>query len=83
VLECLRTRLVPEPRQLPPVLTRRLLPLAACAEDTVLDRKAPVLKYGTRFLSNRFRCTSYSNGLTCKNGAGHGRFLSRTKYQLF
>jgi hypothetical protein len=46
---------------------------------------APVLRYGHTWRErNLFRCTSGRNGLTCRNRAGHGWFIARTKgYRIF
>ncbi len=54
-----------------------------CHGDTVLDPRARVLAYGKTFTFGPFRCTSQSAGLTCRNRAGHGWFLSRASYRRF
>ena len=42
-----------------------------------------VLAYGHTWRSHGFTCTSRVTGLTCRNGNGHGLFLSRASYRLF
>ncbi|HEX3454216.1 MAG TPA: DUF6636 domain-containing protein [Gaiellaceae bacterium] len=54
-----------------------------CHGDTVFDPRAKVLAYGKTFTFGPFRCTSQSVGLTCRNRAGHGWFLSRANYRRF
>jgi hypothetical protein len=54
-----------------------------CHGDTVFDPKAKVLAYGKAFTFGPFRCTSQSVGLTCRNHAGHGWFISRQSYRRF
>jgi hypothetical protein len=58
-------------------------PILVCHGDTVFDPREPVLAYGKTFTFGPFRCTSQSAGLTCRNGAGHGWFLSRSSYRRF
>jgi hypothetical protein len=58
-------------------------PGLTCHGDTVFDPRAKVLAYGRTFTSGPFRCTSQSAGLTCRNRAGHGWFLSRQSYRRF
>ncbi|MGZ4388796.1 MAG: DUF6636 domain-containing protein [Gaiellaceae bacterium] len=54
-----------------------------CAGDTVMGLRAPVLAYGRRFARGGISCLSAFSGLTCRNAAGHGFFLSRQRYRLF
>lgn len=44
---------------------------------------APVLQYGLSLTTGPFRCSSATTGLTCKNGQGHGFFLSRESWRSF
>jgi hypothetical protein len=53
-----------------------------CAGDTVLDRRAPVLRYGQTWRRDGFTCVSRSTGLTCTNLSGRGFFLSRQQSRL-
>jgi hypothetical protein len=54
-----------------------------CHGDTVFDPHARALAYGSTFTFASFRCTSRTAGLTCRNAAGHGWFLSRKRYRRF
>ena len=51
-----------------------------CAGDTVYDRKAPVLKYGSVWKRGPFTCVSLLIGLSCANRTGHGFFLSKQRW---
>ena len=53
-----------------------------CAGDTVYDRKAPVLAYGSVWKRGPFTCLSSWAGLSCANRAGHGFFLSRERWAV-
>jgi hypothetical protein len=55
-----------------------------CAGDTIrrAGRRA-VLAYGTTWRKRGFTCRSESVGLTCRNTAGHGFFLSRERWRRF
>ena len=55
-----------------------------CAGDTIrrTGRRA-VLAYGTTWRKRGFTCRSESVGLTCRNAAGHGFFLSRERWRRF
>ena len=55
----------------------------ACAGDTAVDRRAKVLRYGSRWSKGGFTCTSRRTGLRCKNRSGHGLFLSRARSYRF
>jgi hypothetical protein len=54
-----------------------------CVSDVVLPdpRKAPVLAYGKSWRHGPFTCKSARSGLTCRNKAGHGFFLSRERWK--
>jgi hypothetical protein len=52
-----------------------------CAGDTVLNRGAPVLGYGSTWRRSGFRCTSRPTGVTCFNPAGRGFFLSKERWR--
>jgi hypothetical protein len=43
----------------------------------------PVLRYGRRWRWHGIVCTSRPAGLTCRNRAGHGWFLSRERQRIF
>jgi len=51
--------------------------------DVVLPdpTKAPVLAYGKTWRYGPFACSSATNGLSCRNKAGHGFFLSRALWK--
>jgi uncharacterized protein DUF6636 len=48
-----------------------------CASDTIYDRNAPVLAYGTTRQFGVFKCSSRVSGLKCVNAAGNGFVLSK------
>ena len=52
-----------------------------CHGDTALGA-GPVLRYGRSRRIGPFRCVSQTAGLTCRNRAGHGWFLSRQRVSL-
>jgi len=57
-----------------------------CAGDPgpfLVEAKAKVLGYGQSWSAGGIRCTSAASGLTCKNRAGHGFFLSRQRWRRF
>jgi hypothetical protein len=56
-----------------------------CVSDVVLPNpaKARVLAYGKVWRHGPFRCKSARKGLTCRNKAGHGFFLSRESWKRF
>jgi hypothetical protein len=58
-------------------------PIFVCHGDTVFVPSARVVAYGHTIKVGPFRCTSQSSGLTCRNRAGHGWFLSRTSYRRY
>jgi hypothetical protein len=43
-------------------------------------RLAPVLAYGQTWHKGAYSCSSATNGVTCRNGAGNGFFLSRASW---
>lgn len=51
-----------------------------CAGDTVYDRRARVLKYGSIWKRGPFTCISLLIGLSCANSTGHGFFLSKERW---
>ena len=53
-----------------------------CHGDTALGGRR-ILGYGRSLRIGPFRCTSTMAGLTCRNRAGHGWFLSRNPIRLF
>lgn len=56
-----------------------------CHGDTVLfvNPRSKVLRYGTTWTRGPYTCTSRTTGLTCKNTAGHGFFLSLQSWRRF
>jgi len=54
-----------------------------CAGDTVADRKAPVLAYGTTRRFGPFSCSSSTAGLRCVNSTGDGFFMSKEHSYAF
>ena len=52
-----------------------------CAGDTIWQGWKPVLEYGRSWQKRGFTCRSAFNGLTCKNTAGRGFFLSRERWR--
>jgi hypothetical protein len=54
-----------------------------CTGDTLRDDTGQTLAYGTSFQSGGITCTSSEKGLECRNGDGHGFFLSKGKQELF
>jgi hypothetical protein len=66
-------------------LSGRAQPVA-CAGDAGPFASAtapPALPYGTRWRSGGLSCSSQRTGLTCRNPAGHGFFLSRAAWRSF
>ncbi|HEX4520346.1 MAG TPA: DUF6636 domain-containing protein [Gaiellaceae bacterium] len=54
-----------------------------CSGDAGVFAKvgiAPVLAYGHTWHMGAFTCSSATSGVTCKNGAGHGFFLSHASW---
>jgi hypothetical protein len=54
-----------------------------CHGDTIFNPSYPKLPYGTTWSNNGILCESKQTGLTCKNFAGRGFFLSKANQQLF
>ena len=51
--------------------------IVVCHGDTAIDPHAQVVPYGTIWHAGLFTCSSAAVGLRCRNGSGHGFFLSR------
>ena len=79
----------PEPKRPCPVdwtgfsMTAKSRAGETCAGDTVYDRAARTIPYGRSWRQGGFRCTVRRIGLRCRNTAGHGFFLSRTRSYAF
>jgi hypothetical protein len=54
-----------------------------CAGDTVADDSLTPLAYGRDWQRGGFLCRSETNGVTYRNSAGHGFFISRASQRLF
>ena len=54
-----------------------------CAGDTAVNRRARVLRYGSRWSRGGFTCSSRRAGLRCRNRSSHGFFLSRARSYRF
>jgi hypothetical protein len=54
-----------------------------CHGDTVFGSDGRVMRYGTTWKRGPFTCTSRTIGLTCRNAAAHGFFLSRQRWRRF
>ena len=54
-----------------------------CAGDTIWHGWRPVLDYGKTWRKRGFTCHSSFVGLTCRNTADHGFFLSRERWRQF
>jgi hypothetical protein len=52
-------------------------PSGNIAGDTAVDKRAKVLRYGSKWSRGGFTCASRRTGLRCRNRSGHGWFLSR------
>jgi hypothetical protein len=60
----------------------------ACSGGTMYDPATQhprfiTLAYGKTWHSGAFTCLSQSVGVTCRNKAGHGLFVSRQSYRVF
>jgi hypothetical protein len=51
--------------------------VVTCHGDTAIDPTARVLRYGSTWHQGGFTCTSRRTGLKCRNGSGHGFFMSK------
>jgi hypothetical protein len=58
-------------------LARNGRAIVVCHGDTAIDPRAKVIAYGKTWRTSPFTCASLESGLRCKNGSGHGFFLSR------
>ena len=54
-----------------------------CYGDTIYNPSYPKLPYGATWSNNGIMCESKQTGLTCKNFAGRGFFLSKANQQVF
>jgi len=54
-----------------------------CHGDTIYNPSYPKLPYGVTWSNNGIMCESKQTGLTCKNFAGRGFFLSKANQQVF
>jgi hypothetical protein len=54
-----------------------------CISDTVYDKRAPILRYGTTWRKGGFTCKSRRAGLSCHNLRHHGFFLSRSNWRVY
>ena len=54
-----------------------------CHGDSIYNPSYPKLPYGATWSNNGIMCESKPTGLTCKNFAGRGFFLSKANQQLF
>ena len=54
-----------------------------CHGDTAISLRSRILTYGTPWSREGFSCRSETTGLTCRNAAGHGFFLSRERWRTF
>jgi len=48
-----------------------------------IGTEVPSLAYGRHWMRSGITCDSEEDGLTCRNGAGHGFFLSREAQRVF
>ena len=55
----------------------------ACAGDTVIDMRHPVLPYGSAVSLGGISCVSAKTGMTCTNAEGHGFSVAKAKQKLF
>jgi hypothetical protein len=62
-------------------MTARSRPSGVCHGDTVL-RQGQVVRYGRTWHAGGFTCTVRQSGVTCRNRAGHGWFLSRQRISV-
>lgn len=54
-----------------------------CHGDTVVNERNPVLGYGRAWSRYGITCVSRTDGLTCRNRAGHGFSISRATQTVF
>jgi len=55
----------------------------SCVSDSVYDPSSKVLTYGSTWRTGTLSCASQQAGLRCRNGAGHGFFMSRAHSYAF
>ncbi len=54
-----------------------------CTSDALDDTGLPTLGYGRSWTRAGITCASRRSGVTCRNRAGHGFFLSRARQRVF
>ncbi len=54
-----------------------------CHGDTTANPSDPVLAYGIPWRAYGVTCVVETTGLTCKNGQGHGFFMSKASSRAF
>jgi hypothetical protein len=54
-----------------------------CSSDTVYNKSATPLKYGSTWRHGGFACKSQMTGLRCTNKSGNGFYLSRAHSYRF
>jgi hypothetical protein len=54
-----------------------------CAGDTVVNGRAKVVTYGSKWSRGGFTCVSRRTGLRCRNRSGHGFLLSKQRSYRF
>lgn len=64
------------------LLSQNSKPEILCISDTIAG-SYPTLAYDTTWKNSGFECLSETRGLTCKNSAGQGFFLSRERWAIF
>ncbi len=64
-------------------LTLRGRATVVCAGDTAVNRRAKVIRYGSKWSRGGFSCLSRRTGLRCRNRSGHGFVLSRAHSYRF
>jgi hypothetical protein len=65
-------------------LTPRLRPLLFCPAGATADHpQYRTLDYGKERQLGQFVCSSRTIGVTCRNRAGHGLFVSRQNYRVW
>jgi hypothetical protein len=75
----------PNDKRISLTATGRAFPVT-CAGDPgpfLVEARARVLGYGQTWSGGGISCTSQTTGITCKNRAGHGFFLSRERWRTF
>ena len=54
-----------------------------CTSDAIDDAGLPTLGYGRTWKRAGITCASRRSGVTCRNHAGHGFFLSKARQRVF